>query len=109
MKSFNTNSTVKVKLTELGKKMLERDHNEFWGSRGILRDHPYKPPKEDKDGYVEFQLWSLMYQLGKYQILGCEPTIDTVILIDEKDLRDVEVQSVSYWDDPEKYPYFVGN
>lgn len=21
----------------------------------------------------------------------------------------LEVQSVSYWDDPEKYPYFVGN
>jgi hypothetical protein len=25
------------------------------------------------------------------------------------DLIQFEVQSVSYWDDPEKYPYFVGN
>ena len=25
------------------------------------------------------------------------------------DLIVLEVQSVSYWDDPEKYPYFVGN
>lgn len=25
------------------------------------------------------------------------------------DLIELEVQSVSYWDDPEKYPYFIGN
>ena len=90
MKSFNINNTVKVKLTELGKQVLEKDHNEFWSSHGNLNEHPYEPPKEDKDGYAEFQLWSLMYQLGKYHILGCELPIDTVILIDEKDLRDVE-------------------
>ena len=87
-KSFNINNTVKVKLTEQGKKLLERDHNEFWGSRGILRDHPYKPHEEDENGYVKFQLWSLMYQLGKYCILGCEPPFDTVILIDDGDLKD---------------------
>ena len=93
MKSFNINNTVKVKLTELGKQMLEKDYNEFWsahGAGGRLDKYPYEPPKEDKDGYVEFQLWSLMYQLGRYHILGCELVIDTVILIDEKDLRDVE-------------------
>ena len=92
-KSFNTNNTVKVKLTELGKKMLEKDHNAFWsaqGAGGMLDKYPYEPPKEDENGYVKFQLWSLMYQLGKYHILGCELPIDTVILIDEKDLRDVE-------------------
>ena len=90
MKSFNINNTVKVKLTEVGKQMLEQDHNKFWSSHGNLNEHPYKPPKEDEDGYVEFQLWSLMYQLGKYHILGCELPIDTVILIDENDLRDVK-------------------
>ena len=90
MKQFNINDTVKVKLTEHGKKLLERDWNDFWGSRGILRDHPYTPHKEDENGYVEFQLWSLIYQLGKYCILGCEPPFDIVILIDENNLRDVE-------------------
>jgi hypothetical protein len=34
MKSFNINNTVKVKLTEYGKRMLERDHNNFWSSHG---------------------------------------------------------------------------
>ena len=90
MKSFNVNCAVKVLLTEHGKQLLERDHNEFWGSHGKLDMFPYKPHEEDEDGYVKFQLWSLMYQLGKYCILGCEPPFDTVILIDEKDLRDVE-------------------
>jgi len=90
MKSFNINNIVKVKLTEYGKKMLERDHNEFWGSRGILRDHPYTPHQEDENGYVKFQLWNLMEKLGKYCGLGCEMPFDTVILIDEKDLGDVE-------------------
>ena len=93
MKSFNINNTVKIRLTEHGKQMLERDHNEFWsaqGASGMLDKYPYKPHEEDEDGYVKFQLWSLMYQLGKYCGLGREIPFDTVILIDEKDLRDVE-------------------
>jgi hypothetical protein len=93
MKSFNINYNVKVKLTEFGKQMLEQDHNEFWssqGARGMLDKFPYEPPTEDEDGYVKFQLWSLMYQLGKYCGLGREIPFDTVILIDEKDLSDVE-------------------
>ena len=93
MKSFNINNIVKVKLTEYGKKMLERDHNEFWsaqGASGMLDKFPYEPHEEDENGYAKFQLWSLMYQLGKYCGLGCAMPFDTVILIDEKDLRDVE-------------------
>jgi hypothetical protein len=90
MKSFNINSTVKVILTERGKQLLEQDHNEFWGSLGMLDKFPYEPYKEDEDGYVKFQLWILMDKLGKYCGLGSEMPFDTVILIDEKDLRDVE-------------------
>jgi len=90
MKSFNINSTVKVILTERGKQLLEQDHNEFWGSRGMLDKFPYEPYKEDEDGYVKFQLWILMDKLGKYCVLGSEMPFDTVILIDDEDLRDVE-------------------
>jgi hypothetical protein len=90
MKQFNINSTVKVKLTEYGKQMLERDHIEFWGARGQLDKFPYEPPETDADGYTEFQLWSLMYYLGKYCNIGCAMPFDTVILIDENDLKDVE-------------------
>ena len=87
-KSFNINNTVKVKLTEHGKHLLERDWNEFWSSHGKLDEYPYRPKHPDKDGYVRFQLWDLMYKLGKYCGLGCEPPFDTVILIDDEDLKD---------------------
>lgn len=90
MKSFNINSTVKVKLTEYGKQMLERDHNEFWSAWGMLDKYPYTPRKEDENGYMEFQLWSLIYQLGKYCNIGCVIPFETVMLIDENDLRDAE-------------------
>ena len=90
MKSFNINNIVKVKLTEHGKQMLEQDHNEFWGSLGVLKDHPYKPPEVDEQGYTNFHLWVLMNKLGKYCWIGREMPFETIILIDEKDLRDVE-------------------
>jgi hypothetical protein len=61
-----------------------------FGSRGKLNEYPYKPKEPDADGYVRFQLWDLMYKLGKYCGLGCEPPFETVILIDENNLRDVE-------------------
>lgn len=89
-KKLNVNANVKVKLTEFGKQMLEQDHNEFWSSRGMLDKFPYEPYKSDADGYVKFQLWSLMKHLGMYCGLGLEMPFDTVILIDEKDLMDVE-------------------
>lgn len=89
-KKLNVNANVKVLLTEFGKQMLEQDHNKFWGSGGMLDKFPYEPYKSDADGYVKFQLWTLMDRLGKYCGLGCEMPFDTVILIDEKDLMDVE-------------------
>ncbi len=51
---------------------------------GILSSALYE------NGYVRFQLWDLMYKLGKYCGLGADPPFDTVILIDENDLYDVE-------------------
>jgi hypothetical protein len=90
MKSFNINETVKVRLTEFGKQMLERDHIEFWGARGMLDKFPYEPYETDADGYTKFQLWDLLGKLGKYCGLGSVLPFDTVILIDEKDLSDVE-------------------
>ena len=90
MKSFNVNCAVKVLLTEHGKQLLERDYNNFWSSRGMLDKFPYKPKQPDENGYVRFQLWELMYKLGKYCGLGADPPFDTVILIDENDLYDVE-------------------
>lgn len=49
-RAFNVNNIVLVKLTEQGRKLLKS------------RNHYI--PKEDKDGYSEWQIWSLMNALG---------------------------------------------
>lgn len=90
MKSFNINYAVNVRLTDFGKQMLEKDWNDFWSSRGMLDKFPYELKQPDENGYVRFQLWDLMYKLGKYCGLGADPPFDTVILIDENNLYDVE-------------------
>jgi hypothetical protein len=88
MKHFNINYNVKVRLTEFGKELLMEQWKDFWRSVGRLDENPYTPPKEDENGYCEFQLWSLMQHFGDYCGLGREMPFDTVILIDEKDLKD---------------------
>ena len=87
-KSFNINYTVKVRLTKFGKELHKKRWEDFWNSVGRLNEFPYTPPKIDPDGYVEFQMWDLMEKFGSYCVLGCEPPFDTVILIDEDDLKD---------------------
>ena len=88
MKSFNINETVKVRLTKFGKELHKKQWEDFWSSIGRLDEFPYVHPKEDENGYVEFQLWSLMQQFGDYCSLSKELPFETVILTDEKDLKD---------------------
>ena len=90
MKSFNINSIVKVKLTDYGRKVLEIQHNEIWNSLGRLHQFPYIPKAEDENGFVEFQLWELMAELGKECSFGGELPFETIILIDEENLREVK-------------------
>jgi hypothetical protein len=62
MPEFNLNNKVRVKLTDAGRAALKRDHALFWSAQGCTM--PYLPPKEDADGWSEWQLWSLMSALG---------------------------------------------
>lgn len=99
MKSFNINSTVKVRLTKYGEELLKKDWEDFWNSFGRLDEFPYKPPTPDADGYVEFQMWELMGRLGEYCGLADDLPFDTVILIDENDLKEVEIDKEGkYWE-----------
>jgi hypothetical protein len=85
MKKLNINSNVKVKLTKFGKEYHKQRHIDFWsGCQG--NGFPYVPPKEDADGYCEFQLWRLMEIFGSLCKMACELPFETVILIDDKDL-----------------------
>ena len=82
------NSTIKVRLTKLGKELDKKLWEDFWSANNLLDKFPYTPPNEDENGYVEFQLWNLMQDFGAYCGLGQELPFETVILIDEKDLND---------------------
>jgi hypothetical protein len=89
MKQFNINATVKVRLTKFGKQLHKQQWEGFWKSIGRLDENPYTPPKEDDNGYVEFQMWDLMEKFGNHCGLCKELAFDTIILIYDKDLRKI--------------------
>ena len=63
MKTLNINSQVRIKLTPCGIEKLKRKHEElrsFYPSIG-----KFTPPKADKDGYCEMQLWNVMKIFGE--------------------------------------------
>ena len=88
---FNVNHYVRVKLNDLGREALKRDHAEFWASvRGRSSGVPeYTPPDEDADGWSKWQLWSLMDSFGSHMSLGARVPFDTEILFEVEE-PDVE-------------------
>lgn len=67
---FNINDTVRVRLTDYGRAVLRDDWqsttNIYYASpeRSAALRGEYKPPKEDEDGWSEWQLWALMAAFG---------------------------------------------
>lgn len=79
---FNINHNIKVKLTDLGRKILEEHHTALYAAVKFDPIPPYVPVKEDEDGWSEWQLWVLMEQLGPHCHIGCdEPPFELVIRI----------------------------
>lgn len=81
MSEFNLNNKVRVKLTDRGRAALEADHATFWASNGRPA-MPYTAPKEDADGWSEWQLWSLMSALGNHVGLGFDNAMETTIQLE---------------------------
>lgn len=80
MSEFNLNNKVRVKLTDHGRAVLEVEHSKFWREAG--RTMPYTPPKEDADGWSEWQLWQLMSTLGGHLGLGFAKVMETTIQLE---------------------------
>ena len=78
--NFNINDKVRVKLTDHGRTCLERNHVEFWAGTAL---YAYSPPKEDADGWSEWQLWNLMHELGPHTSMGSPVPFDTTIQLME--------------------------
>jgi len=83
LKEFNLNEYIHVKLTDVGREELERQHNELNDTiPNYTSEHPYSPPKEDEDGFSKFQGWILMSSLGHLMRMGCRPPFETTIKIE---------------------------
>ena len=80
MKEFNVNHKVLVKLTKVGLDELEKQHNQLKETFPKMKD--FSPPKTDKDGFSEWQLWHLMKELGHLCQLARNPPFETEIKID---------------------------
>lgn len=77
--SINVNDTVYVKLTELGKKELQRQHDDLHDQFPMLTKRDFMHRKEDDEGWSEWQLWDLMGSLGHKCIHGCSVPFETTI------------------------------
>ena len=67
---ININHTVRVKLTDKGKEIMEDQRQPF--------------PKVDEDGYHHFQLWVLMAIFGQHMYAGIvDMPFETTIYYDE--------------------------
>lgn len=84
MIKFNINQIVLVKLTDYGRMLRKRHHDEFvstlkWGDTFL----PYKPIQEDENGYSKWQLWHLMQEFGYVLSNGGTLPFETDIMFDE--------------------------
>lgn len=86
---FNINESVKVKLTDVGLRELQRQHDDLNnliqqnGGKGF-DEFPYKP---DDEGYYKFQLHSLMHYLGHIISPAMPNALETdIILLNAKPL-----------------------
>ncbi len=77
---FNVNQYIKVKLTDVGKVELKRQHNELRKVCASVGE--YSPKEEDEDGFVKFQAWSLFSSLGHLCNIGCNPPFETDVKIE---------------------------
>lgn len=89
---FNINDNVRIKLTNRGKEILCGQHVK------IIRRFPqityeFTLPKEDENGWSEWQLWKLMEAFGDYIGMGTveypfELTIDVRPYTAQKEVND---------------------
>lgn len=80
---FNLNDNVLIKLTDRGRQILKERHDQFVKDFPSISDDlkEHRPPKEDIQGYSEWQLWVLMETFGPNISIGFNPPFETTIII----------------------------
>jgi hypothetical protein len=65
---MNFNESVRVRLTDEGRRILAERHDEL--RLRVPGVGPHIPKAEDEEGLVSFQLWDLMHVFGPFMFLG---------------------------------------
>lgn len=84
---FNINSKVKIKITDAGKDILDKENAELKKQypRIDFGTAPAKP--ESHDGWQEWQLWEVMSTFGPYMCNGALPPFETDIVINVDQIK----------------------
>lgn len=85
MTDFNLNDDVGVRLTERGREIHLRDHQELMATI-VANGGPslqYRPPVEDAGGWSWWQLWHLMQVFGPHITMGMAPPFGLQIKLRE--------------------------
>ncbi len=75
----NINDRIRVKLTEHGRSVLDKDVENTLSTstiKTLISDKTYYPYHIDKDGYIEFTLWDFMRIFGPHFWNGCPQIIE---------------------------------
>lgn len=76
---LNINETVQVKLTFEGIRILKERHEDL--RHRVPSISEWRVPRTDKDGWSEFQLWSLMQIFGPHITMGGPNPFETTIQV----------------------------
>ena len=73
---FNMNNSVKVKLNDIGRVELKRQHDELYSDLKLNKEYVEK--NTDSDGYSSFQMHDLMHKFGHMMVMGFETPFETL-------------------------------
>jgi hypothetical protein len=76
---FNINQDVRVQLNDTGRAIVKEYHDKIFKS--MKKDFPFRPKKEDANGYSTWQLWDLMATFGPHISMAKNPPFDLEIEI----------------------------
>ena len=80
---INLNEPIKVKLTDWGKEIYYHQYDKINQIAGREVCKP-KFPKEDKNGYTEFQLWHFIGLYGEYIGIDLSNVIEPLEIVYER-------------------------
>ena len=78
---FNINQSVKVKLTDFGRKVYRDGQIEFWTSVGKPEQNPVARD-EDAEGWSRWTMWELMRAFGSHMRICGKLVFETNIKVE---------------------------